>query len=63
MEMEEQVRGEVDYQEVDDDEQHEHVQLELKPQELDDYPSGPHNLTMLTKYYGHVARMATDGVV
>jgi hypothetical protein len=63
MEMEEQVRGEVDYQEVDDDEQHERVQLELKPYELDDYPSGPHNLTMLTKYYVHMVRMATDGVV
>jgi len=36
---------------------------EPESEELDDYPGGPHELTVLTKYHVHVARMAADGVV
>ena len=39
------------------------MQPEPESEELNDYPGGPHNLTVLTKYRVHVARLAVDGVV
>lgn len=35
---------------------------EPKPEELEDYLGGPHDLLVLTKYHVHVARMAPHGV-
>jgi len=35
----------------------------LELEELDDYPGGPHHLTVLTKYHVHAARMAANGMV
>ncbi|RHN62157.1 hypothetical protein MtrunA17_Chr4g0044401 [Medicago truncatula] len=61
VEMEVQVEGDSDAQEVRDDEQ-QRVQPEPELEELDDYPGGPHDLTMLTKYHVHVTKMAADGV-
>lgn len=43
----------------DEKQQHQRV-LEPEREELDDYPSGPHKLTVLSKYRVHVARMAVD---
>jgi hypothetical protein len=46
----------------DEKQQHQRV-LEPEREELDDYPSGPHKLTVLSKYRVHVARMAVDEMV
>lgn len=35
----------------------------VEPEQLDDYPGGPHDLAVLTMYHVHVVRMAADGVV
>lgn len=32
------------------------VEVEPKPEQLDEYPGGPHDLSMLTMYHVHVAR-------
>jgi len=37
--------------------------LEPEPEQLDDYPGGPHDTTMLTRYRVYVAKMAADGEV
>jgi len=36
---------------------------EPDPEPLDDYPGGPHNTTLLTRYHVHVAKKAADGKV
>lgn len=61
MEMEQQVEGDVEAQDVGDDEQQQ--QRVPSPEELDDYSGDLHDLTVLTKYHVHVIRMAVDGVV
>jgi len=33
------------------------------PKPLDDYPGGPHNTTLLTRYHVHVAKKAFEGEV
>ena len=33
------------------------------PEPLDDYPGGPHDTTLLTRYHVHMARKATEGLV
>ena len=35
--------------------------VDLEP--LDDYPSGPHDTSLLWRYHVHVARKASDGEV
>jgi hypothetical protein len=62
MEMEQQVEGDADAQEVGDDKQKQRVP-EPESEEFDEYRGGPHELTVLTKYHVHEARMAADGVV
>jgi hypothetical protein len=37
--------------------------LEQDPESLDDYPGGPHDTTLLTRYHVHVARKAADDEV
>ena len=34
-----------------------------RPEPLKDYPGGPHDTTLLTRYHVHVARKASEGVV
>ena len=36
---------------------------EPDPDPLDDYPGGPHDITMLMRYHVHVAKKASEGVV
>jgi len=62
MEVEREVEGDADAQEVGDDEQQQQHVQESEPDELDDYPGDPHDLTMLTKYHVHVAKMTADGM-
>jgi len=38
-------------------------QVDVKPDKLDDCPSSPHDLSVLTMHHVHVAKMAVDGVV
>jgi hypothetical protein len=37
--------------------------LEPEPEQLDDYPGGPYDTTVLTRYHVHVTMMAADGEV
>jgi hypothetical protein len=37
--------------------------VEPDPDPLDDYPDGPHDITLLTRYHVHVARKTSEGVV
>lgn len=63
VEMEVQVEGDAEAHEVGDDEQQQHQRVsEPEREKHDDYPSGPHELTVLSKYRIHVARMAADGI-
>ena len=53
IEREEQVEGDAKKQ----------VDVEPEPEQLDDYPGGPHALFVLTMHHVHVVRMLADGVV
>jgi len=35
----------------------------VDPEPLDDYPGGPHNISLLWRYHVHVVRKAVNGVV
>jgi len=37
--------------------------VEPDPEPLDDYPDGPHDTTLLTRYRVHVTRKASERVV
>jgi len=63
---------EVDVEAMDDDVKEDAQQrrrrrwnkvVEPDPDPLDDYPGGPHDLTLLTRYHVHVARKAYGEVV
>ena len=62
--MEDDVEAEEDVGDDDDGQQQRWRQRkrvsEPESEPLDDYPSGPHDTTLLTRYHVHVARAATD---
>jgi len=64
MEVEHPIEDDVEAEEeVGDDDQHQQRKRvpELEPEELDDYPGGSHDTTVLTRYHVHVAMMTSDG--
>jgi len=65
MEVEYQTEDDVEKEMGDDDEHQQRWRRvpEPEPDHLDDYPGGPHDTTMLTRYYVHMAKMAADGEV
>jgi len=69
IDMEHQMKDDVEEEVGDDDDDDEQQQQrqrrvsELEPKVLDYYPGGPHDTTMLNGYHVHVARMVADGEV
>jgi len=68
MDMEHQVEddGEAMEEDVDDGQQRRWRVKRVPvsdPKSLDDYPGGPHDTTLLTRYHVHVARKASQGEV
>jgi hypothetical protein len=69
MDVEHQVEDDAEAMEedVEDDAQQQRQRrgkrvMEPDPEPLDDYPNGPHDTTLLTRYL-HVARKVSEGVV
>jgi hypothetical protein len=69
MEVEHQTEDDAEAEEeVDDDDDDEQQRRqrrvpEPESEQLDDYPGGPYDTTVLTRYHVHVAMMAADGEV
>jgi hypothetical protein len=62
--MEDDTEVEKEVGDEDDDEQQRCKRVsDPELEELDDYPGGLHDTTMLTRYHVYVARMAADGEV
>jgi len=64
MEVEHQMEDDVGVEEEMGDEDDEKQRRRVpEPEQLDDYPGGPQNTIVLTRYHIYVARMAADGEV